>query len=241
MARNIRMIPFSGGEFSVGDAEGSPYEQPRTLTIDPFRLSETLVTNRQFEQFVEATGYATGCEKDGMGWAKAGGGYGLADGTSWRTFAGTDRASHPVVLVNWYDASAFCEWAGKRLPTEWEWEYAARSAGTFSGQFAWPDEQDPFEVCGANAPSSDAPGTSSVDRWRHGDLYDIAGNVWHWCDDVFEMAEMNDAAEGQLMARRGGAWNVQQAFRLRCSNRGAYLAHNAAPNIGFRCAETICD
>ncbi len=149
--------------------------------------------------------------------------------------------------MSWLDAQAYASWVSKRLPTEAEWEYAARR-GAGADTFPFNSTGDPMALCGAGRHWIDgAPGTSPVANFPStGDLYDLVGNVWQWCADRYsprayseylgQISSHSSADVSGLRVRRGGAWNVLQAFRLRCSNRGAYQENAATPNIGFRCA-----
>src|SRR5438445_8875391 len=126
------MVLIRGGEFAMGSEDGPVYERPvHGVKVSSFWMDKTEVTVKQFRQFVDATGYVTDAEK--FGWS---GGFdvvkkewGRVDGANWKQPDGPGHLAgenEPVRQVSWKDAEAFAGWAGKRLPTEAEWEYAAR-------------------------------------------------------------------------------------------------------------------
>ena len=129
------MVLIPGGAFEMGSEAGYDDEKPlHSVQLDAFYLGEHEVTNAQFGRFVEATGYVTEAERSGYCWAFVRGAddFAKVDGADWRHPQGPGssidgRPDHPVVCVSWHDAAAYAQWAGKRLPTEAEWEYAARA------------------------------------------------------------------------------------------------------------------
>jgi formylglycine-generating enzyme required for sulfatase activity len=224
------MVLFHKGKYQVGSDDGAAAEAPvRLVQLEAFLLDEALVTNADFSRFVDSSGYVTDAEVRGAAWGWQDGTFGLIESLSWRSYAGLGREDHPVVLVSWNDAKTYADWAGKRLPTEWEWEAAASALSGL--RYPWGDHGADAIECNWNRLPGAPPPTAAVRYFPANPvgLYDMVGNVWQWCENRYEG---NDG----LRARRGGAWNVIQDFRLRCSNRGALSADAAAPNQGFRCA-----
>jgi formylglycine-generating enzyme required for sulfatase activity len=159
--------------------------------------------------------------------------------------AWTPTPAHPVTIVNWNEARTFCEAIGGRLPTEAEWEYAARG-GRDGAVFPWGD-QSPTDRAGAVngvAFESDSPKPVRSFAPNGYGLYDMAGNVWEWVADWYGRYEAGPAtdprgpASGQARAVRGGSYGDDDG-NLRLSNRSANLARNRNLNIGFRCARDV--
>jgi formylglycine-generating enzyme required for sulfatase activity len=188
----------------VGNDEGD--EQPvRSIYLDPFYIDRTEVTNADFTRFVAETGYVTDAEESGLGGVWGEDGWRSEPGAQWRHPTGPKDTidgfeDHPVVQVSWYDAQAFCEWASKRLPTEAEWEKAAR--GSDGRDFPWGHEFDPNRVNYCDRDCVDLPQhkdntasdgfrrTSPVGSFPNGaspyGALDMAGNVWEWTTDWYD-------------------------------------------------------
>lgn len=239
------MVLVPAGSYEMGSLNGGEFEQPvHRVEVDAFWMDSTPVTNRAFAQFAAATGYRTTAEQAGAAWGFRSGGYQMVAGLSWRSYSLPDRQDHPVVLVSWQDAAAFAAWCGKALPTEAQWEKAAR--GTLeSCQYPWGDVAPDGSQCNFAQSASDLPGTREVLAFAPNGygLFDMVGNVWQWCQDWYAPdyyaaspgTNPEGPSEGEAKVRRGGAWNVLQPFRLRVANRGALPPHTIAPNLGFRC------
>lgn len=206
------MIYISGGEFIMGSDSGNPNEKPaRTVTIDGFYIDKYEVTNAQFRKFVEATGHI--------------------EPAFWND-EDLSKPNHPVVGVSWEDAAAYAKWAGKRLPTEAEWEKAARG---FDGRnYPWGDE---YKAGYANkfGPADGHKFTAPVNSYSKGaspyGALNMAGNVWEWCDDWYK-----GSPSGELKVMRGGSWEDSEK-NLRTSNRSAETVKYYNYNLGFRCAK----
>jgi sulfatase modifying factor 1 len=229
----------------MGSGSGSEAEHPRhDVLLDEYYIDVTLVTNAQFLEFVETTGYRTSAEgwtdpvAESVGSARTPG--------TWLRFCSPQRMDHPVVCVSWHDAAAYATWAGKRLPTEAEWEKAARG-GIPEALYPWGDDAsganlaDRKELASPNSPvPTAAVGQSHPNAYG---LFDMVGNVWQWCSDWYDETYYAKSPArnplgppvGKYRARRGGAWNVRELFRLRCANRGAMPPDQFWPNLGFRC------
>ncbi len=232
--------------FLMGTDGWGEFERPaHEVYVDNFWMDETLVTNAQFAQFAFDTDYETEAERNGGAWGYHDGVYAFQACLSWQSYALPERMDHPIVLVSWNDACAYAQWAGKRLPTEAEWEKAAR--GPSAGQlFPWGDQSPNGVQSNFARPPAHLPPTTPVRQFPANGygLYDLVGNVWQWCADWYSSGYYADSPRtnppgpliGTTRVRRGGAWNVIQAFRLRCANRGAMPPSACAPNVGFRCA-----
>ncbi len=238
------MVDIPGGRFVMGDAEGDANEAPRPVTVAPFRIMRNEATNAGFGAFVAATGYRTDAERSGAGyvWTDR---WRLVPGADWRRPHGPDttidgRGTHPVVQVSRRDAAAYCRWRGLRLPSEAEWELAAR--GLDGRRYPWGDEP-PRQGASARANfgtvgccAADAADgylkIAPVGRFAAGaspyGVLDMAGNVWEWTSSAFP-------GRPGLVALRGGGWG-NDPYCLRVAYR-----HGNAPDIGldmvgFRCA-----
>ncbi|MDH5670128.1 MAG: formylglycine-generating enzyme family protein [Nitrospira sp.] len=240
--------------------------QPRhQVTLDPFYLDPYEVTNRQFERFVQNTGYQTTAEKEGSAMVAINGqGWRETKGATWRRpEAGTEvfasrRAYHPVVTVSWHDAEAYCRWVGKRLPTEAEFEYATR-AGTVTvywwGNFSATTRQV------ANIADESARSLLSVIIAGYHDgyvttapvgsyeanpfgLFDMTGNVAEWTADWYDGLYYRTSPErnptgpssGQYRMIRGGGWN-NLWYGIRPTVRTGAVPTERNMAIGFRCAQ----
>jgi len=229
-------VVIPAGIFAMGsDDGGGPEKSLHMVHLDAYMIDDFPVTNDQFRQFVSETRYQTTAEVE-------------HPQCSWKTFADGCRGDHPVVFVSWIDADAYAHWAGKRLPTEAEWEKAAR--GLQGGVYPWGDSA-PTDQCNWNqkfGPGKTVPTTPAhqFPPNTYG-IFDMAGNVWEWCsdwysDDYYVVSPHENPqgpANGTYKVRRGASWNVRESFRLRCANRGALPKESAHANIGFRCARSI--
>ncbi len=258
------LIELPGGLFTMGESSSWTYpgdgEEPRSATVAQFGISATAVTNREFGEFVAATRYATDAER--FGWSFVFGGllpddfpdtHGAAAAPWWRQVHGAkwdhpegphsdvdERAEHPVVHVSWNDATAFATWAGGRLPTEPEWEYASRGGTTST--FPWGDELEPHGGHRMNVFQGDFPShNTAADEWVGAcpvttyapnafGLYNTVGNVWEWTADWFDAP--------RTLVLKGGSYLCHASYcrRYRPAARMSSTADSSAGNIGFRIA-----
>ena len=228
--------------------------------LDPFYIDTYEVTNARFQQFVQATGYRTQAEREGGGKIRTGAKtWAQVPDANWRAPRGQGSSiagleAHPVVQVSWHDAKAYCAWAGKRLPTEAEWEKAAR--GTDGRLYPWGNQSDGSRVnfCDRNCPfewkddsvddgyGSTAPvGSYEAGRSPYG-TYDMAGNVWEWVADRYDAGYYQRSparnppgpSSGAQVGLRGGSW-LYDALAFRTTVRSGVPPDRRNDNIGLRC------
>jgi sulfatase modifying factor 1 len=277
------MIYLEGGDFFMGteDGEGFPAdgEGPvRKVKLKPFYIDACTVSNADFYTFVQATGYKT--EAETFGWSFVfhllvseqvaskvtqvvqGSPWWLnVEGANWKYPEGTDstlvdRMDHPVVHISWNDAMAYCKWAGKRLPTEAEWEYAARG-GLEKKRYPWGDLLKPDAEYRCNIWQGKFPvknnasdgfiSTAPVKSFQPNGfgLYNVSGNVWEWCGDWFSPTfHINGPREnplgpsnGTAKVMRGGSYLCHKSYcnRYRVAARSSNTPDSSTGNIGFRC------
>lgn len=282
------MIELPGGVFRMGtdrDEQGFPEDgegPARSVELQPFWIDRSPVTNRQFAAFIKDTGYVTEAERfgwsfvfhnqmvgslrqnigphvPGLNW------WFRVDGACWSKPEGPGsklkgRMDHPVVHVAWHDAAAYAAWAGKRLPTEAEWEYACR--GGHEGRiYPWGDELEPGGKHLMNVWQGDFPrqddakdgwsGTCPVDTYPANDfgLVSMTGNAWEWVADWWSATwhagrDANnpigpDNSSHKVM--RGGSFLCHLSYcnRYRCAARTANTPDSASCHLTFRCVRDV--
>ena len=284
------MIRLKGGSFLMGTNDHIGYpddgEGPvREVTLDPFYIDPTAVSNTDFREFIEATGYETDAEKFGFSYV-----FHLllapsqkrtldllgrtvmglewwynVEGADWAHPFGPDSnleglSDHPVTHVSYRDALAYCEWAGKRLPTEAEVEYAARG-GLEGKRYVWGDEllPDGKHMCNIfqgkfpeyNSAEDGFIGTAPVDAFEPNGygLYNLAGNVWEWVFDWWSPDfQVNGPRNnptgpdsGDRRVNRGGSYLCHDSYcnRYRVAARTSNTPDSSTGNLGFRCVRDI--
>lgn len=285
--RTDRMIKLEGGQFLMGtnDDVGFPGdgEGPvREVTLDPFYIDKYAVTNAEFVEFIRDTGYTTDAERYGWSfvfedfvskadgdrvfssvaaapwWVAVGGANWLRPEGPSSNVLEDDRLTHPVTHVSWRDAAAYAKWAGKRLPTEAEWEYAARG-DLRQRRYPWGDELQPDGDHRCNIWQGEFPErntgddgylqTAPVNEYEPNGygLYNAAGNVWEWCGDWFsatyhtssEYSRDNPVGpdDGTDRVMRGGSYLCHRSWcnRYRVAARSKNTPDSSTGNIGFRC------
>ena len=265
-----------GSECWSGDGEGPVHQ----VSLADYFIDQTAVTNESFSAFVDATGYKSEAEHFGWSfvfhtqipkshlkrlsfdrafgvewWAKVG-------GASWKKPGGPGTnirksMNHPVVHISWHDAMAFCQWAGKRLPTEAEWECAARG-GREGSTYPWGDELNPggkhrCNIWQGQFPENDTGadgycGTAPARSFQANDfgLYNMVGNTWDWVADWFDpryydrspSRDPRGPGSGTEKIIRGGSFLCHESYcnRYRNSARSKVSPDSTTCHLGFRCA-----
>ena len=278
------MVPVPGGTFWIGSDDALAYpedgEAPvREVEVSAYWIDACAVTNAQFGVFVDATAYVTEAER--FGWSFVFGGLlpddfppteAVAQAPWWRKVEGADwrhpegpqssldgRIDHPVVHVSWNDAQAYCTWSGKRLPTEAEWERAARG-GLDRKVFPWGDELEPegehrMNVWQGRFPAENSLGDGDLGLARADafppnafGLHNMTGNVWEWTGDWFhpsfrERDRFRDPTgprRGSHKVQKGGSYLCHHSYcrRYRVAARQGNTPDSSTCNIGFRCVRS---
>lgn len=257
--------------FIIADGEGPE----REVHLNSFFIDKYEVSNEYFQNFVKSTGYITEAEKfndsfvfemlisnkikSTIAQAVAAAPWWLpVKGANWKHPEGPDsnlkgRARHPVIHVSWNDATAYCNWAGKRLPTEAEWEVACR--GGLKGRlYPWGNALTPNNKTRMNIWQGEFPlnntkedgylSTSPVDEYPANNygLYNMVGNVWEWVEDWWDVkhipGSLTGPEKGTDKVKKGGSYMCHKSYcyRHRCAARGQNTPDSSAGNLGFRCA-----
>ena len=280
----MNFVPLKSGIFQMGDAHGQGFiedhEAPPVMKkVLAFEIADTTVTNREFKAFIDATGYTTTAETIGDSYvfhllvepekraeyAHVSGSpwWLLVPGACWNHPTGPQSSieevmDHPVVHVSLQDALAYCDWAKVKLPTETQWEYAARGGTTT--QFPWGDELEQDGEFHANTWQGDFPntntkadgylGTAPVKSFEPNGygLYQMIGNVWEWCcnhrgipfEEIEEDASRPINFEYEY-AIRGGSFLCHCSYcnRYRVAARNGALWDSTSSHLGFRCVRNV--
>lgn len=307
------MVWIPGGEFVMGSSgeDSKPDEKPtHRVKVDSFWMDATPVTNKQFKEFVEATGYVTTAEKvptleeimsqvppgtppppkealvaaslvfkpskEPISLKNSRAWWDWKPGACWKHPLGPEstlegKDDHPVVQVSWDDAVAYAKWAGKRLPTEAEWEYAAYG-GKKDIAYVWGNDKFSEEAPQANIWQGVFPykstkadgyfGTTSVTKFKPNayGLYDMSGNVWQWCHDLYNVTYYGQLAKNEVSINPTGPETsldpVEPFAKKHVHRGGSFLCHDSyckgyriaarmktSPDtglnhLGFRCAKS---
>ena len=253
------MILVKGGDFIMGSDNLTDAAPAHKVTIKSFYIDKTPVTVAMFRSFVKATNFKTEAEKFGdsgvynlelQKWE-------LLPGAYWIKPLGPDgpdaEDNHPVTQVSWNDAVAFAEWAGKRLPTEAEWEYAARNGKNSGDKYSWGNNVLKNGKYAANT----WQGTIKVPEITDGFLYtspvgifgenelgltDMGGNIWQWCADVYKAypgSNLNIPGNDKVRVTRGGSFfydeKGEESFSVYYRSKNSI--ETSLFNTGFRCAK----
>ena len=259
-----KMIFVKGGKFNFGSNNGLEREKPEhEVTIQSFLIDKNLVTVKDFRRFVSESNYTTEAEVFGNGivyndsiniWQ-------LVDGANWQFPLGNFKTiaidDHPVTQVSWNDACAYCEFYGKTLPSEVQWEYAASERGQKKNQlYYWGNNLLINNKYMCNTWNSGYPNiissqdgfkyTSPVGHFKANSLglFDMAGNVWEWCYNwhlpyVGNLQVFPEDLQGK--AQRGGSFlcNSNYCHGFRLSARSASSPESSLFHVGFRCVKNI--
>jgi len=270
----MTLVCVPAGEFLMGSGDEYYYsyddEKPQhKVCLDSYWIDQTEVTNAMFAEFVAATGYRTAAEIEGSGyvytpsgstrWSWVDGewvkqflpGWLWVDGADWQHPSGPDsdlddKEDHPVVQVSWNDAEAYCSWAGRSLPSEAQWEKAARGSEGYI--YPWGNQSPTSSFLNYQwvIGSTTAVGSYLAGASPYGAL-DLAGNVWEWTADWYDKNYYSSQtnwlnpvgpASGTQYIVRGGAWDVDGIY-VRAAHRYSYPPDHRVSKLGFRCALRI--
>jgi formylglycine-generating enzyme required for sulfatase activity len=231
------MILVPAGAFIMGcdleDHDANYDEHPqREIYLDAFYIDENPVTNADYKKFIDETGYKP--PYLGLSWSRK---------YDWHNGVYPEgKENCPVVLVSWHDAVAYCQWMGKRLPTEAEWEKAAR--GTDGRIWPWGNKWDSQKLACHGVGDTQPVGKFKAGKSPYG-CFDMAGNVWEWIADLYGSGYYQEApvknpqgpGVGVHHVLKGGAW-IHSKLSVRCAKRFHKPPTHCDYYIGFRCAKS---
>ncbi len=265
--RDESMVYVAGGTFSMGSTSGEEDEKPvHTVTVSGFSMAKTEVTVGEFRSFVQATGYRTTAETSGGASIWTGSKWEQKADANWKNPYFSQADTQPVVLVSWYDAVEYCNWkskkdgliacytingtnvscnfsaSGYRLPTEAEWEWAARGGKSSRGYtYAGSNSEGSVAWYSGNSGKKTQPvGTKAANELG---IYDLSGNVWEWCWDWYgsyssgSQADPKGQSTGSGRVLRGGSF-WRSADDLRVSGRSFDMPVSRVIYLGFRPVRT---
>ncbi len=223
----VLMVLISAGEFTMGHEKWDADEKPvHRVVLDAYYMDKYEVTTARYARFMQATG--------------------RTQPTTWKDVTPSTDGERPVVGVTWHDADAYCRHHGKRLPTEAEWEKAAR--GTDARLFPWGNEEPTgvlanFGTVWTGYETLAPVGSLEAGKSPYG-IHDLAGNAWEWVADWYDMEYYKKSpdrnpsgpARGGSKVLRGGSW-YNMLYDLRSTNRNYYSPNNAYFDVGFRCVQ----
>jgi formylglycine-generating enzyme required for sulfatase activity len=225
----VKMILIPAGDFTMGSNEQLNEKPPHHVFLDDFYMDVNEMTTEQYARFLDATK--------------------RPEPSYWKSVNLSHHSDRPVVGITWEDAQAYCAWAGKRLPTEAEWEKAAR--GTDRRMYPWGEKEPSFQEANFGKAMWNGYETlSPVGAMPHGQspygINDLAGNVWEWVADWFDADYYKQSSQrnpigpeiGTTKVLRGGAWDLQPNF-LRAPYRSGAVPTTRHYTIGFRCSRSL--
>jgi len=248
------MIYIPAGSFLMGNNGDEPYSYPQELPqhsvyLSAYYIGKYEVTRGEYRAFTNATGYT-----EPWSWADVQDWY---DGCGECSYVFTQTDNHPVAGVTYYDAVAFCTWAGGHLPTEAQWERAARWTGTYANAYPWGNDWN-AENCNNYWDTDPAGGgyggyqTTPVGSYLSGaspyGCQDMAGNVWEWCKDWYgsnyystsPSSDPQGPESGNYRVTRGGGWDEDPyegvIVSMRCTSRYTHVPESDWYSMGFRLA-----
>ncbi len=255
--KTLGMVYVAGGSLL---AEVPNTHNVKTFSIKPFLLDKNVVTVGDFNAFVKATRYVTEAEKFGNAgvFDQKKGEWILIDGANYHHPYGKDKPAaeldHPATQVSWNDAQAYAKWKGKRLPTQWEWEFAAKKSDNNSTRYSWGTDLIEKGKYKANTWQGSFPYNNTIEDGYEGTspagafganqlgFTDMGGNVWQWCSDTIAPTQeeaAQDAANRRVL--RGGSFLcdplVCHGFTV--DGRSSCTPETALVHLGFRCAKDI--
>lgn len=252
------MVYVPGGVTEIGDARVADERPTFSARVRPFYMDVNLVTVAEFKRFVDATRYQTDAERFGSAavYDPSSDQWMLVAGATWRRPFGSSgaaaAANHPVTQVSWNDAAAFAKWAGKRLPSEVEWEHAARGAKNSRAPYSWGDSlvmrgrqhANTWQNAGARDGHLFTSPVGSFGKTRLG-VADMGGNVWQWTADWYrsyaDRSKPHVVTAASERVQRGGSFlcNPEFCHGYRVSARSHSTPESAFFHVGFRLVKDL--